>query len=625
MSDTIDKLKKQYLKAKNAYYNDDSSSLTDAEYDRLEDSIRKLDPSWPELGKTGVSVKNKKSEIALSRFMPSLNKAYPEAVGKWLAKNPSPKHLVLDKLDGSSLQVVYVRGKIQLLATRGDGTNGGNITFLAPHLNLPDAIRSNAPTTIFRCEAVISKRNFKKWAAEFDNPRNMVNGLLNRRTPHPALKDVDIVVLGCYGMKLQSGLAYADQEGLKTVNFSTVDLASEPADKLTVHLARRLDKSIYEMDGLVLAPTNFVFEYKNADKPKGVIAFKVNADDETVEATVSTVVWQLSGRGRIIPKIEIKPTVIGGVTVTYCTSHNAVWMMDRKIGPGAVVRLVRSGGVIPKIVGVTKPAKRMLLPDVPYTTKGVHFVVTEAKATDATKKAVQVERTVKFMTTLGIEFLAAKTIEKAYEVLPSPMDYLHAWHTGYLPDSLTSVGVGPGMAAKIEDEFNRVLGKPVPTLKMMVASQTFGVGIGERKLQQLVDAGISLSKLTLSNSEGAQWRLRTSLGKVHGFSDKTVELLMSGLDAWRDFHAEATAYVQIKEQAPAKKVTGGAWAKHNVSFTGYRDKEQEAAVVAGGGEVVPFGSKTTVLFIREGGKASSKIDKARDKGITVTTFEGFKP
>ena len=49
MSDTLDKLKKQYLKAKIAYYNDDSSSLTDAEYDRLEDKIRKLDPTWPEL------------------------------------------------------------------------------------------------------------------------------------------------------------------------------------------------------------------------------------------------------------------------------------------------------------------------------------------------------------------------------------------------------------------------------------------------------------------------------------------------------------------------------------------------------------------------------------------------
>ena len=619
MSDTLDKLKKQYLKAKNAYYNKDSSGLTDAEYDRLEDKIRKLDPTWPELGKTGVSVKNKKSEIALSRFMPSLNKAYPEAVGKWLAKNPSPRHLVLDKLDGSSLQVVYVKGTLKFIATRGDGTNGGNITFLAPHLNLPDAIRSNAPTTIFRCEAVISKRNFKKWAAEFDNPRNMVNGLLNRRTPHPALKDVDIVVLGCYGMKLQSGLAYADQEGLKTVNFSTVDLASEPADKLTTHLARRLDKSIYEMDGLVLAPTDFVFDYKNADKPKQTIAFKVNTDEAAVEAEVKAVVWQISGRERIIPKIEIKPVQIGGVTVTYCTSHNAVWMMDRKIGPGAVVKLVRSGGVIPKIVEVKKPARRMKLPDVPYKTMGVHFVVSNASG--ETAKVVQVKNTLKFMQTMGIEFLAEKTIRTAYGKLPTPAAYFKAWRAGQLGRILQKVGIGQAMSEKIELEFAKVFDNPVSLLKLMVASQSFGAGIGERKLRQLVDAGLSLARLSRLSADA----LETAVSPVKGFSDKTLNLLVGGFAAWRIFYQDFEGLVAVTAEERKKKPRAGKWSGHAVSFTGYRDKVQEEEIEAGGGTVVPFGSKTTILFIKEGGKASTKIDKAKAAGITVAYFDKFNP
>lgn len=621
MSDTLDKLKKQYLKAKNAYYNDDSSSLTDAEYDRLEDSIRKLDPSWPELSKTGVSVKNKKSEIALSRFMPSLNKAYPEAVGKWLAKNLSPKHLVLDKLDGSSLQVVYVRGELKLIATRGNGTDGGNITFLAPHLNLPSAIRSNAPTTIFRCEAVISKRHFKKWAAEFDNPRNMVNGLLNRRTPHPALKDVDIVVLGCYGMKLQPGLAYADQEGLKTVNFSTVDLAAEPADKLTTHLARRLDKSIYEMDGLVLAPTSFEFDYKSADKPKQTIAFKVNTDEATVEAEVKSVVWQISGRERIIPKIEIKPIHIGGVTVTYCTSHNAVWMMDRKIGPGAVVKLVRSGGVIPKIVEVKRPARRMQLPEVPYKVQGVHFVVT--KASDHTRKTVQIKNTLKFMQTMGVEFIAEKTISLVYsQQLATPTHYLASWYKGTLVKTLVRAGVGQVMGEKIHREFDRVFNQPVSVLKLMVASQAFGAGIGERKLQQLVDAGLSLTRLALANDT----EIERIVVDVRGFSDKTISLLIDGFAAWRVFYQGIGPYVTCVDERKAKpKPATGKWSAHRVSFTGYRDKAQEAEVEAGGGTVVPFGSKTTVLFIKDGGKASTKIDKAKAAGITVACFDKFKP
>lgn len=616
----LDLLKKKYLRARYAYYNDDSSGLTDAEFDRLEDKIRAQDPAWSELKKTGVAVANKKREVALVHFMPSLNKAYPEAIGKWIAKYPSNDYIVMDKLDGSSLQVVYLGGKLTQVVTRGDGTHGGDITFLGQHLNLPNSIKSKS-LTVFRCEAIIKREVFdRRWASEFDNPRNMVNGLLNRKTPHKALRDVDIVVLGCYGLSLVAGRNLAKLEGLCTVSCVGIPSDSAHAEKMTDLLNMRKDKSIYDIDGLVIAPYDWMFNYKNADKPKGVIAFKVNTEDETIEAQVQSVVWQISGRGRIIPKVEIKPTELGGVTVTYCTSHNAVWLMERKIGPGAVIKLVRSGGVIPKIVGVTKPAKRMLLPDVPYTTQGVHFVV--SKASSDTKKLVQVEKTLKFMTTLGVEFLAARTIETAYKVLATPLDYLRSWHSARLATDLVSVGVGGVMARKIQGEFDRLFSCEVPILKMMVASQTFGAGIGERKLQQLVNAGISLTRLTASLSDDQLWGDR--IRRIHGFSDKTTELLLVGLGDWRYFHDEVTQYVRVSEPK-LKQVKTGAWSKHKVSFTGYRDKQHEAAVVARGGEVVPFGAKTTVLFIREGGKASSKVDKAREKGLTVTTFENFKP
>jgi len=618
MSDTLDKLKKQYLKAKNAYYNKDSSGLTDAEYDRLEDKIRKLDPTWPELGKTGVSVKNKKTEVALREVMPSLNKAYPEAIEKWVAKNPAKDYLVTDKLDGSSLQVVYDKGRVVQVVTRGDGVRGGDITFLAPHLSIPKTIKSKS-LTIFRCEAVISKSKFeKRWAYEFDNGRNMVNGLLNRKTPHPALGDVDIVVLGCYGLSLRAGLNLAKLEGLEVVTQTGISREQASAEDLTNLLATRLTKSKYEMDGLVVVPYDFNFEYRGSDKPKNAVAFKVNAEADAVLASVKKVIWQISGRERIIPKIEIKPVQIGGVTVTYCTSHNAVWMMDRKIGPGAVVKLVRSGGVIPKIVEVKKPARRMQLPDVPYKTMGVHFVVSNASG--ETAKVVQVKNTLKFMQTMGIEFLAEKTIRTAYGKLPTPAAYFKAWRAGQLGRILQKVGIGQAMSEKIELEFAKVFDNPVSLLKLMVASQSFGAGIGERKLRQLVDAGLSLAKLSRLSADA----LETAVSPVKGFSDKTLNLLVGGFAAWRIFYQDFEGLVDVTEERK-KKPRAGKWSGHAVSFTGYRDKAQEAEVEAGGGTVVPFGSKTTVLFIKDGGKASSKVAKAKAAGITVAYFDKFNP
>jgi NAD-dependent DNA ligase len=62
----------------------------------------------------------------------------------------------------------------------------------------------------------------------------------------------------------------------------------------------------------------------------------------------------------------------------------------------------------------------------------------------------------------------------------------------------------------------------------------------------------------------------------------------------------------------------------NVTWTGYRDKEQEAIVQENGGQVVSFGSKTTVLLVSPSGKSSSKGDKARERGIPVMTWDEFK-
>ncbi len=100
------KLLEKYLLAKEKYYND-QPIMSDEEFDALEDKIRAYDPDWVELKKTGV--KTKKTEVVLEHFMPSLNKVYPEKVEAWLAKWQGPK-LVMDKLDGGSLQLTYKNG-----------------------------------------------------------------------------------------------------------------------------------------------------------------------------------------------------------------------------------------------------------------------------------------------------------------------------------------------------------------------------------------------------------------------------------------------------------------------------------------------------------------------------------
>src|ERR1700737_3106308 len=362
-----------YLNANETYVQGADAIMSDAEFDKLEQAIRKVDPDWKHLHKTGAKP-DKKTEVALEHFMPSLTKFYPEKIDKWLASRKDL--LIMNKLDGSSVQLIYDKGVPVKLITRGDGTNGGDISFLLPHLNVPKSIKFKGHL-VFRCEAVMSRYTFDlKYGKEFQNARNFVNGLLNRMTPHKALADVDIIVLGIYDHEIYDGLQYASKQGFRVVAHSMYDIY------LSDRLSCAREASFYDMDGLVLCEKSFTLAYTNADKAKNIIAYKENVLlEEATVATVVEIIWQTSAKLRLIPKIKIKPVRIGGTTVTYATCHNAEWMLARSIGPGAQIQIVRSGDVIPKIVGVLKKGT-LQLPDVPYKQVGVHFVAIEQSKED---------------------------------------------------------------------------------------------------------------------------------------------------------------------------------------------------------------------------------------------------
>lgn len=363
----------------------------------------------------------------------------------------------------------------------------------------------------------------------------------------------------------------------------------------------------------MVAPENFVLDYKTNDRPKNIIAFKVNDESNASEVTVKRIVWQVTGRSRIVPKIEIEPVHIDGVMVKHAAAHNAEWMMERNIGPGAVVKVLRSGGVIPKIVAVMKKGK-FQPPDIPYGKKGVHFVVRDAD--DATERKVQAINLVKFMKTLKIELIAGKTaIQLAKVGLKTPIDYIRAWGQKSLGLSIHDAGIGGKQGLKIFEEIDRVFAKEIPLKTLMVASQCFGVGIGDRKLSAIEDSGIPMSKV-LEHGD-----LKALLSGVSGFSDKTIGVLEEGHPVFLDFYSQASKYLTIVDGIKKKAKKRGPLFGEFVSFTGYRDKHQEDILASKGAEIVPFGTKTTLLLFREGGKASSKLDKAKEKGVRVCTFD----
>lgn len=610
---TLAQQKSLYRKAKKAYYNSEPI-MTDRQFDKLEDTIKKLDPEWSELHKTGVKILGKKSEVEHYHLMPSLAKAYPQELPKWLAKQDQTI-VVMPKLDGSSLQVVYEGGALVRVATRGDGTHGKDITFLAPHLNLPQTIKAKG-RWVFRCEAVIQQKVFEqKYASKFDNPRNLVNGALNRTHATPVLNDTDIVVLSVLEPvgDFERGMRRLKQlKGFSVIDWKFVDVSNKQDWTNLLQLSRR--KCPYECDGLVLVNANTDIKYKDADKPKWAIAYKENLNEDAAPtAGVKKVIWQTSHRGRLIPKVEIEPLRLDGVTIKHATVHNAKWMVDRGIGPGARIKIVRSGGVIPKIIGVVKPGK-LEYPTAPSEWKGVHLVLKANKGKEA--QTMQIKRLHKFLTILGIENIALKTIATAFDAgLKTPEAYLKATSPAYFEDR----DIGTALSAKLYKAICKV--REGTTLKqLMLASACFDAGIGDRRLS-LFEKHIKLSLLLRMPNN----KIIDKLITIPGIREKTAEVFVQGLIEFRPWYARVERYFnRVVSTIPKVKAVEGPLSGMCFTWTGYRSVEEETTIKSRGGEVVPFSSKTNVLFYKEGGKESSKINKAQERGIKVTTFSRFK-
>lgn len=599
-------MKKLYRKAVEAYYAG-KPIMTDAEFDKLENKIRAADPDWVGFRSPGTN-RIKKHKVRLAYLMPSLSKCYPHQIDSWVTNRKGP-WIAMPKLDGSSVQAVYRGGRLQQLVTRGNGTIGQDITFLAQYTRLPQMIATKKEFVV-RCEAILAKKTWqKKYSKISENPRNLVAGILNRKLDKDStdqLQYVHFVVLGVFGLPLVKGLERAQELGFEVVHYSKL---VPDALKLSAMLAKVRETYRYETDGLVVAPSGQVFAYESSEKPKWATAFKENLDeDEAPVTTVKNVIWQISHTGRWTPKIEIEPTRLDGVTVKYATAHNFSWMYDRGIGVGAVVRIVRSGGVIPKIIAIDKPAKNLTYPSGTYERRGVHLYAKDYSDDQAVKKLA------KFLDVLEVEGVKAKTVQKLYDAgMRSLYDLVEAISDDRILNKYLLRAIsGDATRTMIASEFKKC--RKLTLKQAILASSVFREGIGERRLS-LIQQHFPLANLLRWDRSGYDQHLST----VPGFGSSTINTLYKGMQKYKYHHKEWVRLITIKDEKKGKEVTG-KWSGVNATWTGYRSKDEETEWTKNGGQIVPFGNKTNVLFYREGGKPSSKLDKARDKGVQILTW-----
>jgi NAD-dependent DNA ligase len=324
--------------------------------------------------------------------------------------------------------------------------------------------------------------------------------------------------------------------------------------------------------------------------------------------------WAPSYQGYLIPRIEIEPVVVGSATITFLTGHNAKNIKDKKIGPGAKIRIRRSGDVIPTLDAV-------LVPTVASMPEGEHvWDATETHLKGVGSDDLVSPRLRHFVKTLEVEGMGPGMVDKLVEKgVKGPKD-LYALSVEKMSEIL-----GPTNGQKIHRALRLPFQKGLSEMKIMISSGLMPRSVGETKLKVLFAV----------EPEWRNWKRYA--GSCESFESWSIgsftEFLkvLPAYEQWRsnEFPTVTTPSATIAtvvNPTVATVVTPTVTPKGTLCFTGFRNKEFEAQCVQKGYTVSDtVTKKTNFLVIPDTeGYTSTKVDKAKASGVTVVSFSNFQ-
>jgi len=394
------------------YHNENISLVSDQLFDFIKDYY---DKKFGKIKQVGAPLKSENNKIKLPYYMGSLDKIKPSTgtFNKWINNYPGP-YVISYKLDGISALLYKSNGKIQLF-TRGNGIEGKDISHCINliGINVSKLIDGDA----IRGELIISKENFKKIADKMANARNAVSGIINTKKPNPEmLKLIDFVSYWVLNpeFKCSDQLKYIEKK-----EFVPRTVYYENKEKITIDLLSEMlinsRKSYkYEIDGIVVIDNSKFYGQEIGSNPDWGFAFKQVLTDQITESTVVDVIWEISKDRYIKPKIKIDTIELLGSEITFATAFNAKYIVDNVIGPGAIVKIIKSGDVIPYIQEIIKSADtgKPKMPNMKYEWNDTNVDIIAVDLDEKNMNKIIVKKLTYFFSELDIRFMAEGTIEK---------------------------------------------------------------------------------------------------------------------------------------------------------------------------------------------------------------------
>tara|TARA_Y100000741_G_scaffold337993_1_gene297724 strand:- start:243 stop:3506 length:3264 start_codon:yes stop_codon:yes gene_type:complete len=603
----------------NYYEETEKSLLSDNQYDILREYILKNYPNNKIAINQHTEVKLDKNKVKLPYEMWSMDKIKPDTkeLEKFKSKYSGP-FVISCKLDGVSA-LYSTEGSSPKLYTRGDGKYGSSINHLIEYLNLP-----TEKNITLRGELIIKEKLFKeKYSTKYSNSRNFISGLVNKKKltkdDISILKDIDFVgyeVIKPENLKPSEQLNKILSLNIICVKFiDSITLKELTNEKLSEKLVDWRSNYEYTIDGIICIDDNiYPRESKN---PGHAFAFKMVLSDQSAEAKVLDVLWCASKDGYLKPRVKIEEVNIGGAKINYTTGFNAKFIEDNKIGVGSVIKIIRSGDVIPKIEEVIIPAETPLMPKEKYIWNETRVDILLDNKED--NETVKLKNIAGFFKAIEVDGLGEANIKKIIKVGGNSIAKIIGMS---INDLMKVEGFKEKMATKINNSIQKQIDKSSLS-KIAAASNIFGRGLGEKKIELILKEYPNIIDENLSLKEKIN-KIKT----IDGLAIKTSTQFVENIPEFKKFINEANLEYKLNKKELEKKELEKkelALSKKIIVLSDIKGKKEVAEKIEKlGGEVIAnINKNVNLLIVGSLDDETSKMKKAKEYKIDIISLEEF--
>ncbi|MGZ3814574.1 MAG: NAD-dependent DNA ligase LigA [Mucilaginibacter sp.] len=358
-------------------------TISDFDFDKKLEELTALETQFPELIDPDSPTQNvggfitKEFQTVKHRWpMLSLGNTYSEQelldfdqrIKKAIGDNF--EYVVELKFDGLSMSLTYKEGKLEQAVTRGDGTQGDEVTTNVKTIrSIPKRLHEGSYPDDFeiRGEVFMHLKAFERLNEErlengeppYANPRNFASGTIKLQdSGEVAKRPLDSFMYFIYTEKQLFKTHWESLQAAKSWGFPVNDHSKlcgniDEVLKFISEWDKKRFGLSYDIDGIVIKVNNYSQQQElgfTAKSPRWAIAYKFQA--ERVETELMSVSYQVGRTGAVTPVANLKPIFLAGTTVKRATLHNANEIVRLDLHEGDSVYVEKGGEIIPKIISV---------------------------------------------------------------------------------------------------------------------------------------------------------------------------------------------------------------------------------------------------------------------------------